>query len=151
MHRALRPPELLFQLRERRGIAVVAVDVAKPWRERGERALVQAAVLGDARFRALEQLRQSPPGLGHADNRKIELAATRHRLERRKDLLVREVPRGAEEHKGIGTRFVVSFHGVVRLAPPRPTGSIPPGLGPRDLLRASFAAAVGGDLQYDQP
>src|SRR5262249_32350923 len=98
--------------RERRLIAVVAVDVSQAAREGGERRLVEAAVLGHARLRTVEQLRQHPARLRDADDGKGQSAALRHRLQRRKNLLLGEIPRGAEEHERIGTRSVVSFHVV---------------------------------------
>ncbi len=48
------------------------------------------------------QLVEVPAGLGDADHRHVEMAALDHRLQRRKDLLVREVAGGAEEHQRVG-------------------------------------------------
>jgi hypothetical protein len=47
------------------------------------------------------QLIQGPAGLGDADDRHVKLAAADQRLERREDLLVRQVAGGAEEHERI--------------------------------------------------
>src|SRR5262249_54811604 len=47
------------------------------------------------------ELVQGPARLCDADDRHIERAAAHHALERREDLLVREVARGAEEHERV--------------------------------------------------
>src|SRR5215469_16190721 len=49
------------------------------------------------------QLVETPIGLGHADNRHVKIATLQHRLQRREDLLVRQVARGAEEYERIAT------------------------------------------------
>ena len=47
------------------------------------------------------QLFEVPASLGDADDRHIEVAALDHRLQRRKDLLVRQVAGRAEENESI--------------------------------------------------
>src|SRR6476620_11744864 len=47
------------------------------------------------------ELIETPPGFGYTDNGNVEPAVLYHRLQLREDLLVGEVARGAEEHKGI--------------------------------------------------
>ena len=48
------------------------------------------------------ELVEVPAGLGHADDRHVEVAALHHRLQRREDLLVGQIAGGAEEDQGIG-------------------------------------------------
>ena len=56
------------------------------------------------------ELIEIPARLGHADDRHVEVAAFHHRLQRREDLLVRQVAGGAEKHQRVG---MGSSHGVV--------------------------------------
>ena len=65
----------------------------------------ETAVLLDAVVRPRLELVQGPPGPAHADHRHIQMAAAHHALERREDLLVRQVARGAEEDKGVAVKF----------------------------------------------
>ena len=87
------------------GSVVVAVDVAqqagRAWRTRRRRG--RRASRG-CRGRAPE-LVEVPAGLGHADDRHVEVAALHHRLQRREDLLVGEVAGRAEEDQRVGVRF----------------------------------------------
>ena len=57
------------------------------------------------RFAALkflpDELAQVPAGLGHADDRDPEAPAPDEGLEGREDLLVGQVARGSEEHRGV--------------------------------------------------
>ena len=62
------------------------------------------------------ELIEGPAGLGHADHRHVEVAALDHRLQRREDLLVGEIARGAEEDAGVG---VTSHHGLLMRSPRR--------------------------------
>ena len=94
--------ERLPERREGRRIFVVPVDVAKQARQLVERVTVQPAVLLDAVLRARAQLVERPAGLGHADDRHVEVAALGHRLQRGKDLLERQIARRAEEHERVG-------------------------------------------------
>ena len=48
------------------------------------------------------ELVEIPARLGHADHRHVEVAALHHRLQRREDLLVGQIARGAEEHQRVG-------------------------------------------------
>ena len=58
---------------------------------------------------ALLQLLEVPAALGHADDRHIEVAALDHRLQRREDLLVRQIAGGAEEDQGVGVSSLMDF------------------------------------------
>ena len=102
VRRALGGAELPANGLERRRISVIAVDVAQHSAQRVERHGVKPAVLLHAVARAGTELVDGPPGLRHADDRHVEMAALRHRLQRREDLLVREIARRAEEHERIG-------------------------------------------------
>ena len=52
--------------------------------------------------RARLELVQCPARARHADDRNVEAAAVNHGVQSREDLLVRQVPRGAEKDEGIG-------------------------------------------------
>src|SRR3989449_6686006 len=100
-----RPPggaELFADGLECRQVLVVAIDVAQQAAQRGERRGIEPTVLLEAVLGARLELFELPAGLRHADDRHVEVAAFHHRLQRRKDLLVREVAGRAEEYEGIG-------------------------------------------------
>ena len=103
--RALGRAEFLAQGRERGRVLVIAVHIVQQRGQLGERRRVEAAVLFHAVARPRLELVQVPAGLGHADHRHIQMAAADHRLQRREDLLVRQVARGAEEDQGVGVKF----------------------------------------------
>ncbi len=103
MRGVLCAPEFASERLEGVRIFVVAVDVAQSAAQLVERGTVQAPVFLDALLRARAQLVEGPASLGHADHRNVEVAALGHRLQRRKDLLVRKVARRPEEHKRVGT------------------------------------------------
>jgi hypothetical protein len=86
-------------------VVVVAVDVAQQPEQLGEGRFVHAAaVLFQTVAGALPELIQCPPRLRDPDDRHGQMPAAHHRLQRRKDLLVREVAGGAEEDQGVGAR-----------------------------------------------
>src|SRR5262249_5618723 len=67
-----------------------------------ERRLVDpAAVLLDAGARPLLQALERPAAARDPDDRHVEVTATRHRVQRREDLLVGEVAGGAEEDERV--------------------------------------------------
>src|SRR5216683_1229023 len=99
--RALGGAELLTNRIERRRGPVVAVDVAQLTGQLVERRGIESAVLLDAVARPGAELVEPPAGLRHADDRHVEVAAFRHRLQRWKDLLEREIARGPEEDQGV--------------------------------------------------
>jgi hypothetical protein len=96
---------------KRRGVPVVAVDVAQQAAQRAERRGIDAAVLVEAVLGASLELFKIPAGLRHADDRHVEVAALHHCLQRGKDLLVRKIAGGAEEDDGIRVNVV---HGALR-------------------------------------
>ena len=102
VRRVLRASELASERLEGRRIFVVPVDVAKQSAQLVERGTVQAAVFLDAVLRPRAQLVEGPAGLGHADDRHVEVAALGHRLQRRKDFLVGQIARGPEKHERVG-------------------------------------------------
>jgi hypothetical protein len=79
---------------ERRRLSVVAVHVAEKRRELVERGSIDSAVRLQALPRACSQSLEIPTGL---------------RLQRREDLLVREVSGRAEEHQGVRPRGWAGF------------------------------------------
>ena len=48
------------------------------------------------------ELVEGPAGLGHTDHRDAQMAALQHRLQRREDLLVGQVPGGTKKHQRVG-------------------------------------------------
>ena len=102
---ASRSPSSLAQPRERRGIVVVAVDVARAARPASANAVgVEPAVLGDAGPRALDELLARPARPRDADHRARRARPRRAmRLQRGEDLLVGEVAGGAEEHQRVAS------------------------------------------------
>ena len=100
---AAEPPAQLF---ERHDVVVVAGDVVEQLGQHTERALVAntAAEGFDAFSRPVAQLLNGPRRRGHADHRHVEHTALRHVVQRRKDLLAREIAGDAEEHQRIRSR-----------------------------------------------
>ena len=105
MRGALRRAKRFAQRAERGGVGIVAVDVAQQFRQLVEGRSVDAAVLFNAVACARDQLIPVPRGLGNPDHRHIEMPALHHRLQRREDLLVREIACGAEKHQRVGMSF----------------------------------------------
>src|ERR1044071_2249060 len=66
--------------------------------------VVDPAQLLHAVLHAFAQLRQTPFRGGDADYRDVEDASLCHRVERREDHLMGEIPRHAEEHQRVGPR-----------------------------------------------
>src|SRR5262249_60778613 len=77
---------------------------------RAERRGVEPAVLVEAVLGPGPELFEVPTRLRHADHRHVEVAALHHRLQRGKDLLVREITRRAEEYERI--RMVVAHRAL---------------------------------------
>ena len=71
-------------MRLKRGrVVVVAVDIAQQAAQLVERRGIEPAVLLDAVAGPGPELVEIPAGLGHADDRHVEMAALHHRLQRR--------------------------------------------------------------------
>src|SRR5262249_58956983 len=90
VRRALRGAEVLANARKRRGVSVVAVDVAQQAGQDLERTGIEPTVLVDAVAGAGAELLQRPSGLRDADDRDVEMTALGHRLQRRQALLEAE-------------------------------------------------------------
>ena len=101
VRRMLRAAERLAKGDERRRVRVVAVDVVQESGQPGERRLVHAAELGEARARTLAKLIGGPARLRHPDDGHRQAAPADHALERGEDFLVGEIARGAEEHQRV--------------------------------------------------
>ena len=102
----LRRAQLATQEIERRRVLVVAVHIAEQGRKLVEGGAVDAAVLLQAVLGSCFQLVEVPACFGHADDRHVQMTALHHRLERRKDLLVRKVSGRAEEDQRIGRDWI---------------------------------------------
>ncbi len=102
VERPLRGAERFTQLFEQRLGAVVTVHVTEVLAQDLEGALVDAsAVLLDAFAHALAELFEARAAARHADEGEAGVAPLDHPVQGRKDLLVREVTGGAEEHEGV--------------------------------------------------
>jgi hypothetical protein len=103
MRRPSRCSEFLAQGPKRCRVRIIPVNVAQQSRELVEGGGINAsAVLLETVAGASLQLIQIPACLGHTDHGNIEVPALQHRLQRREDLLVRQVAGGAEEDQRIG-------------------------------------------------
>src|SRR4029078_10904528 len=102
MRRLPRRTELLADRLEGRGVLVVTVHVAQQSAQLRKRRAREPAVLFQTLLGPGPELIDAPAGLGHADHRHSEVAALQHRLQRREDLLVRQVAGGAKKHQGVG-------------------------------------------------
>lgn len=92
----------LLQPLEGRRLAVVTLDVAQLRSELRERGRIDPAVVLQAVAGPLAQPIERPAGTPDADDRHVEPASAEQRLQRREDLLVGQISRGAEEDEGIG-------------------------------------------------
>ena len=120
VQRTLGTTERLAQLGERRGIAVIPVDVLQTRAQLRERRRVQPAVLLEAVLGPRHELIEIPMGPRHADDRHVETVTPDQRLEGREDLLVRQVAGGTEEDERIGTGSGHARFHVVLLYRSRP-------------------------------
>ena len=106
MQGPLRGAQRSTQQVESRWILVVAVDVAEQRQELVEGSRIDSTSVGrQAVPRSCSQLIEVPARLCDSDHGDAQMAALRHRLQRRKDFLVREVSGGAEEHERIRRRW----------------------------------------------
>ena len=109
MRRPLRRAELLAKGLKRRRVVVVAVHIAQQAAQLVKSRSIDSAVLLEAVARPGPELVEVPAGLGHADDRHIEVAALHHRLQRRENFLVGQIAGGAEKDQGIRMGIVHSF------------------------------------------
>src|SRR5262249_52349420 len=118
MQRALRLAHLAAQGGEGSLVGIIAVDVTQEGAQLLEGAAIEAAVMREAVPGACAELLDRPCGLGDADDGYVQEASFDQRLQRRKNLFVGEIARGAEEDQGIRTRR--RRHECFSLWPPNP-------------------------------
>ena len=83
-------------------VAVIAVDVLQPGAELARTHPASTPpCFSRLSLRARPELIEVPARLRHADDRHVEVTVPDHRLQRREDLLVRQVAGGAEEDEGV--------------------------------------------------
>src|SRR5215471_742072 len=93
--------EFLAQRLKRGRVLVIPGHVPEQAGQFGERCGIESAMSLQTVLRPCLQLVEIPVGLGHTDDRHVKIATLQHRLQRREDLLVRQVARGAEEYERI--------------------------------------------------
>jgi hypothetical protein len=98
----LRASQLLLEGIERRRVGIVAVDIAQQLAQPVEILGVEHSVLLDAVVGTLTELIEVPARFRHANDRYGQVPGSHHRLERRKDLLERQIAGGAEHNEDIG-------------------------------------------------
>src|SRR5215831_18913998 len=99
MRWSLRRVELLADGLKGGRVFIVTVNIAQQAAQLVEgRRIDPSAVFLDAVSCSRSELIDIPTRLGHSDNRHVEVAVFRHRLERRKDFLVGQIARGTEEY-----------------------------------------------------
>ena len=105
VRRAPSATQRLFYRRERARVVIVPAHVPEQGQKMVEGALViDPARSLDAVLHAIAQMRQTPLRGGDADDRDLQGASFRHRIERREDHLVGEIARHTEEHQRVRTR-----------------------------------------------
>ena len=102
MRRAPGIAQRLLERLERFRVVVIAAHISEQGKQVLEGvAVIDPAGLPDAVRRLFAQLRQAPLRGGDAHHRHVENAAPGHRVERRKNHLVREIAGHAEDHQRI--------------------------------------------------
>src|SRR5215467_11665020 len=104
MRRPSRRAELLAQGLKGCRVVVIAIDITQQAAQLVECCGVQSPMLLDAVTRARLQLIEIPTRLRNSDDRRVEMATLHHRLQRREDLFVSEISRGAEKNQRVGVR-----------------------------------------------
>ena len=104
VRRAPSATQRLFYRRERARVVIVPAHVPEQGQKMVEGALViDPARSLDAVRHAFVQTRQTPLREGDADDRDLQGASFRHRIECREDHLVGEIARHTEEHQRVRT------------------------------------------------
>ncbi len=124
--RPLSGTELLADGLKGSRILVIPVHVMEQAAQLVESGGIESAVLFKTVLGAGPELVELPAGLGHADDRHLEMAALQHRLQGWKNLLVGQISGGPKENQGIGMGHAhqalplrqVSFHFISQGAPP---------------------------------
>src|SRR5260370_38724407 len=109
MRRFLRRTKSLPHRNKRSRIGVVAINITQQPTQLLPRRRIQAPMLLQAILRPSLQLIKVPPSLRHANHRDIEGATLDHRLQRRKNLLIRKIASRTEEHQRIGMKLTHAF------------------------------------------
>jgi len=102
-HRPFGSRHGVAQARESRFVVVVAEDIRQPRDEAVIRCRIDAAVIGEAVADPVAQPAEAPFLTCNRDDRDLQLVAFGHRLQRRKDLLIRQVAGGPEQHERVGS------------------------------------------------
>src|SRR5262245_29714086 len=121
--RALRRTELATESLEGRGIVIVAADELQQPGKLFKGARIQASMFFQAILGPGLQSLQAPPFPGDANHRDVYRAALHHRLERWKDLFVRQVSGRSEEHQRVRMHRVLAHtlsEFVFSKCPPKP-------------------------------
>src|SRR5215471_2901656 len=119
MRRPSRGAELLAQGLKGCRVVVIAIDITQQAAQLVECCGVQSPMLLDAVTRARLQLIEIPTRLRNPDDRRVEMAALHHRLQRREDLLVGEISGGAKKDQRVRvgiTHVAVSLRARARPA-----------------------------------
>src|SRR6267378_7675078 len=101
---------------ERGAVPVVARDVFQQSAQFVKRGRIKPAVLLHTVFSAGTQLVEAPSRFRHTDHRNVQMAAPDHRLQRRKDLLVRKIAGCTEENQSVRMHFA---HSSILMRPSR--------------------------------
>src|SRR5260370_19529777 len=109
MRRFLRRTKSLPHRNKRSRIGVVAINITQQRTQLLPRRRIQAPMLLQTVLRPSLQLVEVPPSLRHANHRNIEGATLDHRLQRRKNLLIRKIASRTEEHQRIGMKLTHAF------------------------------------------
>src|SRR6266851_1198913 len=109
MCRFLRRTKSLPHRNKRSRIGVVAINITQQRTQLLPRRRIQAPMLLQAILRPSLQLIKVPPSLRHANHRDIKGATLDHRLQRRKNLLIRKIASRTEEHQRIGMKLTHAF------------------------------------------
>src|SRR5262245_27418619 len=88
------------------GLLVIAIQVTQKAAQPVESGRIESSVLIETVARAVAELLEVPTRLGYADHRHIEVTSPCHRVQRREDLLISQIARGAEKDESVGAGFV---------------------------------------------
>src|SRR5262245_6645739 len=109
VRRLLRRAQLLTEGLKRCRVLIVAVNIAQQTTQLVESGGLQPAVFLNTVMRSRPELIEIPTSFGHADDRHVEVSALGHRLQRRKNLFVRQIPGSTEKDQSIRMGNVHSF------------------------------------------
>src|SRR5262249_45299476 len=101
VRRILGPTEFFAERIESGAVPVITRDVFQQTAQFRKRSGIKPAVLLHTVFGSSAQLVEAPSTLGHTNHWNVEMAALDHRLQSRKDLLVREIARRTKENQSV--------------------------------------------------